>query len=352
MATLRFCRLCRWVGIVALAAAASACREDAPIQGVALGLFDLSLSREAVRSELESIRALGANSVSVPVYWYQRDVTDSVIRPYQAPDFDLARYDDLVRGTIREARDAGLSVLLMPVVQLSRVEKGQWRGALRPADWDRWFDSYASFLLHYARLAAEEEVELFCVGSELSSTEEHTDRWRSLIARVRAVYGGALTYSANWDHYEHVGFWGDVDYLGTSAYYELSAEAPVTYEAVHRGWRRLRRRLEAWQNSTGKPLLFTEIGYPSVSTAARAPWDYTRGELDLERQRLCYRAFIDAWRDSRALAGTFLWIWEPGRGGPNDRGYAWRGKPAEAEIAAWYGERGRPWWHVTFASVW
>lgn len=328
----------RWV-LAALASAAltQGCREG-PMKGVALGLFDTDLSSQTIRTELEAIQSLGANTVSLPVYWYQRDVTADQIRPYPGAGFDPSRYDDLVRTAIREAHGVGLEVFLMPVVQLEQTGRGEWRGALQPVSWDAWFDSYERFLLHYARLAEEGEVALFSVGSELSSSEVHVAHWRALIDSVRAIYRGELTYSANWDHYLKVAFWDEVDYLGTSAYYELTSEAPTTYAALHRGWRRIRRDLEAWQRTVGKPLLITEIGYPSLSTAARTPWDYTGGKLDLQQQRLCYRAFIEAWRGSPALAGTFLWIWEPGRGGPADRGYAWRGKPAEVEIAAWYRE--------------
>jgi hypothetical protein len=323
--------------VLANAVLAQGCKE--PIKGVALGLFDTELSSRAIRTELESIQALGANTISLPIYWYQQDVTSHEIRPYPEAGFDPVRYDDLVRTAIHQAHGVGLGVLLMPVVQLEQTGKGKWRGALQPVSWDLWFQSYEHFLLHYARLAQEEEVTLFSVGSELSSSEVHVTRWRALIDRVRAIYRGELTYSANWDHYHQVAFWDKVDYLGTSAYYELIDEVPTTYAALHLGWQRIRRDLEKWQQTVGKPLLITEIGYPSTSTAARTPWDYTGGTLDLQQQRLCYRAFIEAWRGSRSLAGTFLWIWEPGRGGPADRGYAWRGKPAEAEIAAWY--RGR-----------
>jgi hypothetical protein len=185
--------------VLANAVLAQGCKE--PIKGVALGLFDTELSSRAIRTELESIQALGANTISLPIYWYQQDVTSHEIRPYPEAGFDPVRYDDLVRTAIHQAHGVGLGVLLMPVVQLEQTGKGKWRGALQPVSWDLWFQSYEHFLLHYARLAQEEEVTLFSVGSELSSSEVHVTRWRALIDRVRAIYRGELTYSANWDHY-------------------------------------------------------------------------------------------------------------------------------------------------------
>ena len=230
----------RWwvLAVLAIAALTQGCRD--PMKGVALGVFDIDLSSQTIRTELESIHTLGANTVSLPVYWYQQDVTAHEIRPYAEAGFDSARYDDLMRTAIRQAHGAGLGVLLMPVVQLEQTGKGKWRGALQPLSWDAWFDSYERFLLHYARLAEEEGVGLFSVGSELSSAEAHVAHWRALIESVRVTYSGELTYSANWDHYRQVAFWDEVDYLGTSAYYELTDEVPTTYAALHSGWRRIR----------------------------------------------------------------------------------------------------------------
>lgn len=89
----------------------------------------------------------------------------------------------------------------------------------------------------------------------------------------------------------------------------------------------------------GKQLVFTEVGYASHSNTARTPWDYTAGaHPDFGLQQRCFRAFINTWDDVPELAGTYLWIWEPDKGGKDDFGYSWRGKPSETVIAAWYGD--------------
>lgn len=306
-------------------------------KGVTLGLFEIGPIPKSLESELRTIRDSGANSISLPVYWFQANVFATRIQPYTGAGFTQAQYDAQIRATIEEAHALGLSVFLLPIVQLEQVEKGQWRGTLQPTDWARWFASYRTFILHYARLAAVSGVELFSVGSELASTEGFRQEWVDLIGQVRTVYPGQMTYSANWDHYREVRFWDQLDYLGLSGYYQLTAAVPATYPALRRTWRSLQSALLEWQQSQGKPMIFTEIGYPSRSGAARNPWDYTAsGALDLHLQRLCFKAFIETWKETPQLAGTYLWLWVPGKGGPTDRGYAWRGKPAQAEIEAWF----------------
>ncbi len=307
-------------------------------KGVALGVYAAGNTLRAYRPDLVEIRALGADSISLPVYWFQEDVRAAEIHPYRGSGFDQARYDAQVRSVINEAHELGLRVFLVPIVQLEKIGPGQWRGTLRPADWERWFASYETFILHYARLAASEGVELFSMGSELASTEGFRREWTNLIQRVRAVYRGKLTYSANWDHYRGVSFWDELDLLGVSGYYTLSREMPTTYPELRRQWQAIRAELLHWQKKEGKPLVFTEIGYPSQASAAQSPWDYTaKGYPDAPLQRLCYQAFIQAWKGTPELAGVYLWIWEPGSG-PQDTGYAWRGKPAQQEIEAWYRE--------------
>lgn len=310
--------------------------EDPPIRGVAFGLFDLSIEPGQIEHELDEIRHQGANSISIPVLWFQEDANSTSIHHAVDHGGTLARYDALITHTIAAAHDRDMSVLLMPVVGLEHAGPGQWRGNMGPANWEDWFASYEAFVGHYAALAQREAVEWFAVGSELSSTEVHTEAWIDVIGHVRSVFRGQLTYSANWDHFETAAFWQQLDALGISGYYTLTNQVPATYASILRGWADRRAQLAAWQQHNDLPLIMTEVGYPSLATAARAPWDYTSdGPVDLTVQRLCYRAFVETWRDSPHLAGAYLWIWVPGEGGRADRGYAWRGKPAAADVKTW-----------------
>jgi hypothetical protein len=65
-----------------------------------------------------------------------------------------------------------------------------WRGQIgthfSDAEWETWFASYSSMLLHYAKMAADNGVAIFEVASELDiAFEEQAPRWRTLVEQVR-----------------------------------------------------------------------------------------------------------------------------------------------------------------------
>jgi hypothetical protein len=73
---------------------------------------------------------------------------------------------------------------------------------------------------------------------------------------------------------------------------------------------------ESIATATGKPLLFTEIGYNSAPDAASQPFftsdphDY---QYDPALQAELYQAFFDAWKadGNTSLQGVYFWNWEP-----------------------------------------
>lgn len=312
-----------------------------PVRGMALGLWGAGRENDPGRFDraIDEIAALGATHVALVATWQQRDVRDVRVTPG-----DRTVGDATLRHAIAHARRAGLAVLVFPILTLDRVSPGEWRGTLAPADVDAWWQSYERFILHYAGIAADTAAEALLIGSELGTTEAWRDRWYHLISRVERVYGGSLVYSANWDHYQHVSFWPRLDAIGVTGYFELAKDpgrasgrerAQPRLEELVPAWQRARDELVAFAAARGKPLWLTEVGYASVDGAAARPWDYGMdGPVDVEEQRRCYAAFIEAWSDTGALAGVFFWIWD-GAGGSRDRGYTPRGKPAEALLRQW-----------------
>ncbi|MBH23484.1 MAG: hypothetical protein CMH57_03265 [Myxococcales bacterium] len=306
-------------------------------RGVSLGLFvserDPRARRFYYEQLLDEIREVGATDVSLVVRWSQRDVQATAIAPLEG----VTSGDDVLTEVIALARARGLRVFLMPILHLGSRRRGQWRGTLKPVDEVAWWASYEAFILHYARIAAAQEVELFAVGSELVSMERQAERWEALIREVRGVYGGELTYSANWDHFEPVPFWDHLDVVGVTAYHELSQEPDPDEQALVAGWRPFERRLKRWAAAQDRRYIFTEVGFPSHSQGAARPWDYTpRGEPDAALQLRCYRSMFRVWNADPRLTGVFIWNWF-GVGGASDRGYTPRGKPAEQVIRRWYG---------------
>lgn len=310
-------------------------RDAAFRRGVSLGLFASTRQpeeqRRIYRMLLGEIAALGATDVELVVEGSQRDVRAAEIIAQGDSE------DALLGFTIDQAHALGLRVFLMPILRLEERQGDDWRGKLRPDDRPRWWSSYGDFILRYAALAAAHRVELYAVGSELISMESEESRWRALIAQVRARYSGALTYSANWDHFEPVGFFDALDIAGVTAYQPLAADpSDRREEALDRAWRPFQGRLKQWAAQANLRYLFTEVGYPSSAEGALRPWDYRpRGAIDLQLQLECYRSLFRTWHADQRLGGVYVWNWF-GPGGPEDPGYSPRGKPAAKVLAHWY----------------
>lgn len=304
------------------------------IDGIALSPhFELPEQGMTFHSMIDEIGQLGASHISIVVQWAQPNITASAL----GPDPKETLPDATLRDLIRRARARGLKVCLFPILWVQKRSIGEWRGTLAPIDPEAWWQSYERFVLHYARIAADEGAAIYSVGSELASLEAQEPRWRALIAKVRAIYAGQLIYSANWDHYAEVPYWDALDLVGLTAYYELTKALDADVAELTRAWRKIRDVILDWRDlkRIEAPIVFTELGYPSIDGAATAPWDYTRKTpVDLEEQRRCFEAFRRAWGHRPELAGVFFWNWF-GPGGPEDRWYTLKGKPALEVIKAW-----------------
>lgn len=322
--------LCLFAALVGVAGA-----QPPRIDGMALSPhFELPAQGMTFNAMIDEIADVGASHISLVVQWSQPDVSASRM----APDPKETLPDARLRGLIRRARARGIEVMLFPILWVEQRKIGEWRGTLAPIDPDAWWRSYETFVLHYAQIAHEEGASIYSVGSELASLEAEEPRWRALIAKVRAIYGGRLIYSANWDHYAEVPFWDALDLVGLTAYYELTKDPDASVAELTQAWRKVRDALLDWRalTRTRAPLVFTELGYPSIDGTATAPWDYTRKtRVDLEEQRRCLEAFRRAWGHRDELAGVFFWNWF-GPGGPDDRWYTLKGKPALDVVKRWY----------------
>ncbi|MBK6684354.1 MAG: hypothetical protein IPG45_07760 [Deltaproteobacteria bacterium] len=302
-------------------------------KGVSLGLFSADPNFD-YRPLLEEVVATGATHVSIAWVWWQEDVRALMIEP--RPGWSAT--PEQISRTMRAARGLGLHVTAFPILRLAKVGPKEWRGVIRPDDEDRWWESYQHFTLEAARLAVEGGAQRLSIGSELLSREGQRERWLALIERVRiAAAPLELMYSANWDHYQPVSFWDAVDVIGVTAYFELTKNLEADEAALAAAWGPVRAQLLDHATRVGKPLVISEIGYPSLDGGAVWPWDETRkAKVDLEEQRRAYAAFVTAWSRTPGLRGVYFWNWF-GFGGPLDTNYTPRGKPAAEVLRAWYG---------------
>lgn len=307
----------------------------------------------------ETLRRTGMNTVATTVYATQGE--------WDSADLSFGEAPELV-SEIRAAKRAGLRVVLVLRVALDHAHRRNrhlWHGMIMPRDEDtleEWFRRYRTFSVKWAKVAAEEGVDLLAVGSEMNalastrpisrlpaleryylSKEKQAEyerlvigfedrieprhiealdgrafspvsdfiqtrarvweswaratsfaeapdplgainararrldqRWRELLAAVRRVYQGPLTYAANFDQYDRVGFWDGLDLIGVNAYFPLRKELrPAGLATFEEGWTKVLDDLQRFRQSAGlrdRPVLFTEIGYTYRRHCTVEPW--------------------------------------------------------------------------------
>jgi len=299
--------------------------------GLALGMYPAEARRRGFDfpPDVQELADLGATHVTLAIPWHSDDVHASTIAP--GPE----SVDDAQLLAVAErVRRAGLAPVIMPFIRLTHGKRSDWRGAIEPEDAELWWRSYRRFILHYARLARSARAPLFAIGSELTTMtgDENSARWAELAAAVRAVYPGRIAYVTNHDALDRRAAMHSVDVVGVSAYFELTDDPEAEPAVLRAAWRGIVSDLRDFGREVQRPIVLFELGYPSADGGAVHPWDYTSGSVvDLEEQRRAYHAAVEAIADAPEIEGALFWTWF-GPGGPHDRWYTPRGKPAEAEL--------------------
>jgi len=295
----------------------------------------------------DEIAAQGGDSVMFVPAAYQENGGSRVM---YIDERHALSFSDLTKLIIH-ARAEKLRVILMPIVLLDRPRSDtEWRGTIHPEGvdgkdgWDDWFDSYRDMMMHYATIARDTDVNLLVVGSELVSAEPFVDEWHNTIRQIRGAYKGQLTYSSNWDHYMMVQFWNDLDIVGMNSYWNLGPDddPKVPVDEINRRWAAIQKDLFAWQATVHKPIILLEAGWCSLANASYRSWDYTQTELpvDLDLQKRLYEGFFQSWWGKPQFAGFLMWEWTPeSAGGPEDKGYTPRGKPAADVMKEWFAKQ-------------
>jgi len=169
-----------------------------------------------------------------------------------------------VRETITLAKASKINILLKPQIYIPR----SWTGDLdykTDEEWNEWESGYTDYIITFAKIAAEFEVPVFCIGTEFKiAVKKREQYWRKLIKEVRSIYQGKLVYASNWDEYMDVPFWDALDYAGINAYFPLTSEKTPTLESLKKAWLPHKKAIRNFYNKTKKPIVFTEYGYLSV----------------------------------------------------------------------------------------
>ena len=256
---------------------------------------------------LDELKSLGVNSISI--HPYAQIQNDGHVR------FRVADDNREVTVPLDWARDRGLSVMLIPHIAYWG-SKFLWRGEIKfetNEEWDRFFADYETWIVRMAQLAEAHGAGTFCIGLEFTEAQKFEARWRKIIAAVRAVYHGKLTYGGNWDSFAEVKFWDALDFIGVLAYFPLTKSDNPSREEIAAAWDKKCVELTAFSKAHGdKQLLFVEIGYNESARAAAEPWAFKTGGPHAEEvQQRCIEVALDLPKHCPALAGMYWWKWFP-----------------------------------------
>lgn len=299
-------------------------------------------SREPIdQNHIKPVINLNANYASIMPFGFSKNLEHpEIIYNTERQWFGETRAG--AKQYIEELRKQSIKVMLKPQIW---VWGGFFTGDIKmegEKDWQKLEQSYTKFILEYADLAKELDVEIFCIGTELEEfIKNRPEFWEQLIKDVRKIYKGKLTYAANWDEYGRTPFWNKLDFIGIDAYFPVSDEKTPSVEHCKYGWLRHLSQMKKRSECIGKPILFTEYGYRSVDYSAKEPWrnDRDLNTLNMTAQKNAYVALFDVIWDKEWFAGGFLWKWfhdHGDAGGTDNTRFTPQNKPAEAIVRNFY----------------
>ena len=309
-------------------------------------------------NSLSDLAQTGANSIEATLD-YGIDVNTSQVVADPNYTDSLAA----LGSTIAQAKQLGLSAMVRPLIdfldssEIGSYSVGEWRQDYQPTNVAAFFASYQQMIVAEAQVAQTNGAQMISIGAELDQLAgpQYLSYWTSIIDAVRAVFSGKLTYSASWQTAANVSFWNELDYEGVDCYVPLSTAANPTLQDLIDGWTQPatssgnpnaytvignQSPIQYFENlsaQSGKPLVFTELGYANDSGAAAEPFAEGSSPNPALQAEL-YQAFFDAWQQSgnSSLVGTYFWEWDPNsaNGGPTIDSFSPQNNPAQQAAAS------------------
>ncbi len=287
-----------------------------PIKGVWYTSYERdAYSAASVANDLQTLRdRLKVNHVvfTVPVFQSSLQASTPARDPRRTPS------DAVMRSVIEQAHKMGLGVVLIPYLL---IDDGEWVGDLAPTNVAHWFQNWRAILRRYAQIAQQTNVEIFLLGWEFVTMQKYHAEWERTIREVRSLYRGRLSYFANWwwDRQTYATVfdwkpWGLLDFIGISAFFELTRKNDPTVAELQRAWsadahdQNIIEDLKNLSAQYHRCIVFAELGYESKDGTNREPWNFLRvGPPDESEQRDAFHAAFQALSDKPWFDGYLVW---------------------------------------------
>ncbi|MHA2034312.1 MAG: glycoside hydrolase family 113 [Candidatus Thorarchaeota archaeon] len=240
----------------------------------------------------------------------------------------------LLRRVLRLAEDEGLQTWLRVQVWVAKEYKETvshfvWRGSIEPRSVSQWFESYTAECLDVARIAEQEGVDTLTIGVELLSMRKHVAEWERMVASIRSVFGGMVTYDEA-THHPLVGpicegesfaqvagpHWESFDRIEMN-YWQSPNCLPLDTRIDQRFSSMVERFAEFWMpafryyRSTypSKPIAYGELGhFICDGTVVEGWWSGNGGPTDYQEAADVWATYLIA-AELFETSATSVWSW-------------------------------------------
>ena len=363
------------------------------------------------------LNSLHVNWIGLSVALHYDDSMDSTVERVYSADVEVPTYSDAaLRQMIQDFQSHGINVYLTLAFEahgaltaarpLHRIDLGDpghpgtgvpYGSDLKPEFWPwrpdhpahrrfvaEFWETYTQQAVHFARIAEEEGVRLYSLGTETDRLfrtraggywpNDFRQELRTMVAQVRAMYSGLVTYDMYFGALTDSDYFGpgsnhlwedlDLDIVGVSAWFPLIDSVPTTvpslaelqasYEQIFQDY-----LIPLAERNPDRPIVFLEYGATDTVEAPSAPaapdsqfrpFVFTdangNGQDDgRETQANMYQALINTMaRHPGVLNGFFPWdnwIGTQHFPGPlewqaNNRSFGLYDRPAEEVVRAAY----------------
>ena len=302
--------------------------------------YDAGYATKKSQESLDKLDQIGVKAVASIPYGFMRANNAIDIR---YPGHHIAgENDESLWALAEDAKSRNMHVMLKPQIWISH---SSWPGNIKfesTEEWNLWIDNYEKWIVHYAIIAELTGADLFCIGTELvQATLSNPVRWRNLIEKVRKVYGGPLTYAANWGReFEGIEFWDALDYIGLDNYYPVRQSEKDGMPEMKLGFARQKEEVQTRAFRYCRPILFTEIGYMANNKAGMGMKEFEAdpSDYDEEAQQAAYRLALETYWEEPWFAGMYWWKWfsEPNDSGRSADEHSPHGRKAQSTLSEWY----------------
>lgn len=304
------------------------------------GLSFVASSNKLEGAEINHLKKIHANYVAIMPFGFIKSLQSSELF-FDNPRQWWGERSEGVAETIKMCQEQSIKIMLKPQIW---VGDGGFTGLINMESDEKWLEfekHYSQFILKFAKLAEQNKVEIFCIGTELGRfVQQRPQYWNGLIIEVKKVFSGKITYAENWDCFEKPNFLKDLDFIGVDAYFPINDKKEPSYDEIKKGWQPHVKKMEECFAKTGKQILFTECGYRSVDFAASKPWefDHKNEGVNEQLQNRLTEVMFELWNEEW-MAGGFIWKWFPfheSAGGPTDTQFTPQNKMVEKTIAEFF----------------